>query len=160
MTRHARRQSAFTLIEIMIVVALLGLLSAIALPQFLSHKEEGKSAAMVSSLTILRTAIDSYWTQHDGFPGQADAREFADQLLKSTNKAGEVGTGTGYGYGPYLRNGQLPVNPLTSTSTVKVVNSMPNQPSGSEAWIYAKDTGELRCNAAGSTIDGVEYFSL
>jgi prepilin-type N-terminal cleavage/methylation domain-containing protein len=160
MTRHARRQSAFTLIEIMIVVALLGLLSAIALPQFLSHKEEGKSAAMVSSLTILRTAIDSYWTQHDGFPGQADAREFADQLLKSTNKAGEVGTGTGYGYGPYLRNGKLPVNPLSGTNSIRIVATMPNAPTGDEAWIYCKATGEIRCNSAGATVDGVEFFGL
>jgi prepilin-type N-terminal cleavage/methylation domain-containing protein len=155
-----RRESAFTLVEIMIVVALLGLLSAIALPQFLSHKEEGKSAAMVSSLTILRTAIDSYWTQHDDFPGQKNATEFADQLLKTTDKTGKVGTGNGFGYGPYLRNGKLPVNPLTNTNTIKVVSSMPNKPSGTEAWIYAQDTGEIRCNATGSTIDGVAFFSL
>ncbi|MHC5209532.1 MAG: type II secretion system protein [Planctomycetota bacterium] len=160
MLARNRRQSAFTLIEIMIVVALLGLLSAIALPQFLSHKEEGKSAAMVSSLTILRTAIDSYWTQHDDFPGQKDARQFADQLLKTTNKAGMVGTGTGFGYGPYLRNGKLPVNPLTNTNTIKIVNAMPSEPSGKEAWIYAKSTGEIRCNAPGKTIDGVTFFSL
>jgi prepilin-type N-terminal cleavage/methylation domain-containing protein len=160
MTCRNRRESAFTLVEIMIVVALLGLLSAIALPQFLSHKEEGKSAAMVSSLTILRTAIDSYWTQHDGFPGQKDAAEFADQLLKSTNKSGRVGTGTGYGYGPYLRNGKLPVNPITGTDTVKIVSAMPTKASGSEAWIYSNTTGEIRCNAAGTTIDGVEYFGL
>jgi prepilin-type N-terminal cleavage/methylation domain-containing protein len=154
------RESGFTLVEIMIVVALLGLLSAIALPQFMSHKEEGKSVAMVSSLTILRTAIDSYWTQHDGFPGQTDAAEFADQLLKSTNKAGEVGSGTSYGYGPYLRNGKLPVNPLTGTDTLKIVNAMPTRPTSNEAWIYSRSTGEIRCNAEGTTVDGVEYFSL
>lgn len=153
-------RAGFTLVEMMIVVAILGLLAAIALPQFTSHKQEGQTSAMVSSLSVLRTAIDSYWTQHDKFPGQAGATEFANQLLKSTNKAGTTGTGTGFGYGPYIRNGQLPVNPLTGTSTFRVVAAMPAAPTGAEAWIYASSTGEVRCNLAGKTLDGVDYFSF
>jgi type IV pilus assembly protein PilA len=156
--RNAR--AGFTLVEVMIVVAILALLAAIALPQLTSHKEEGKASAMVSSLSVLRTAIDAYWTQHDTFPGQAGAAELANQLLKSTNKAGTTGTGTGFGYGPYIRNGKLPVNPLTGTNTFKVVTAMPTAPTGSEAWIYATSTGELRCNVAGKTLDGVDYFSF
>lgn len=154
------RRSGFTLVEVMIVLAILALLAAIALPQLTSHKEEGKSSAMVSSLSVLRTAIDSYWTQHDKFPGQGGAAEFADQLLKSTNKAGTTGSGSGFGYGPYLRNGKLPVNPLTGTSTVKVVTTIPAAPTGTEAWIYSSTTGEVRCNVAGKTLDGVDYFSF
>ena len=160
MSPRDTRRSGFTLVEIMIVIAILGLLAAVALPQFTSHKEESKVSAMVSSLSVLRTAVDSYWSQHDKFPGQAGAAEFANQLLKSTNKAGTTGTGTGFGYGPYLRNGKMPVNPLTNTSTLKVVATMPNAPAGTEAWIYASTTGEIRCNVTGKTIDGVDYFSF
>ncbi len=155
-----RSKAGFTLVELMIVIAILGLLAAIAIPQFMSNKEEGKAAATVSSLAILRTAIDSYWSQHDTFPGQKNAAEFADQLLKNTNKAGKVGTGTGYGYGPYIRNNALPVSQFTNTATVKVVSAMPNKPTGSEAWIYCNTTGEIRCNTVGTTLDGVSYFSL
>ncbi|HZL99218.1 MAG TPA: prepilin-type N-terminal cleavage/methylation domain-containing protein [Planctomycetota bacterium] len=160
MSRRTAASAGFTLVEILIVVAILGLLAAIALPQFTSRKEQSSSAAMVSSLSVLRTAIDSYWTQHDEFPGQGGAVEFADQLLKPTNRAGTVGTGTGFGYGPYLRSGKLPVNPLTGESTVQVVAAMPNAPGGPEAWIYASSTGEIRCNVAGATEDGVDYFSF
>ena len=103
-----RNRAGFTLVEMLIVVAILGLLAAVAIPQFTSAKEDGRVAAMVSSLSILRTAVDSYWSQHDSFPGQKNSTEFRDQLCKTTNKAGEVGSGTGYGYGPYLRRGQLP----------------------------------------------------
>ena len=160
MSSRPSARAGFTLVEVMIVVAILALLAAIALPQFVSNKEEGKASAMVSSLSVLRTAIDSYWTQHDKFPGQASAAEFADQLLKSTNKAGTTGTGTGFGYGPYIRNGKLPTNAMTGTNTVKVVATMPTAPTGTEAWIYASSTGEVRCNVAGKTIDGVDYFSF
>ncbi|HVQ24315.1 MAG TPA: prepilin-type N-terminal cleavage/methylation domain-containing protein [Planctomycetota bacterium] len=153
-------RAGFTLVEIMIVVAILALLAAVALPQFTSEKEEGKASAMVSSLSVLRTAIDSYWTQHDKFPGQGGPEEFAEQLIKATNKAGTTGAGTGFGYGPYLRNGKLPLNPLTGTSTVRIVTAMPTEPTGTEAWIYASTTGEIRCNVTGKTIDGVDYYSF
>jgi prepilin-type N-terminal cleavage/methylation domain-containing protein len=154
-----QRTAGFTLVELMIVVAILGLLAAVAIPQFAGHKEEGRTAAMVSSLSVLRTAVDSYWTQHDAFPGQDGAAQFADQLLCKTSKQGDVGTGSAFTYGPYLRNGQIPTNPLTSTSTVKVVDTMPSAPSGPEGWIYSNVTGEMRCNAAGNGVDGVKYFS-
>jgi len=159
MQTRTRRPSGFTLVEMMIVVAILGLLAAVAIPQFTSHKAQGKSAAMVSSLSVLRTAIDSYWTQHDAFPGQGGATQFGDQLLKNTNKAGTVGTGAAFGYGPYLRNGVLPTNPLSNTSTVGVVDAMPAAPTGATAWLYNKVTGELRCNVAGNDMDNVAYFS-
>jgi len=160
MSPRKTARSGFTLAEILIVVAVLALLAAIALPRFRGHEEQNRTEAMVSSLSVLRTAIDTYWTQHDRFPGQGGADEFAEQLLKPTNKAGSVGMGSGFGYGPYLRSGQLPLNPLTGTSSVRVVNAMPTEPGGSEAWIFARTTGEIRCNVAGQSADGVDYFSF
>ncbi len=154
-----RRASGFTLIEVMIVIAILGLLAAVAIPQFKSNKEEGKAASMVSSLSILRTAIDSYWTQHDDFPGPTAAK-LADQLLGQTNKAGKTGEGDGYGYGPYLRGDTIPENPLTETNKVKVVDAMPTEADGASAWIYCSVTGEIRSNATGKTLDGVAFFDL
>jgi len=146
MNARTRRTVGFTLLEIMIVVAIMGLLAAVAIPQFTSNKEEGRAAAMTSNLAVLRTAIDSYWSQHDTFPGPT-AVNFSDQLLKKTNKAGVVGTTAAFGYGPYLRMGVLPTNPFTNNTTVKIVATMPTAPSGTEAWIYATSTGEIRCNA-------------
>ena len=159
MQTRNRATSGFTLVELMIVIAILGLLAAVAIPQFTSSKEEGKTAAMVSSLSILRTAIDSYWSQHDGFPGTT-AKLFGNQLLKKTNKAGKVGASAAFGYGPYLRNGKLPTNPLTNTNTVKPVAVMPKAPSGTQAWIYNYVTGEIRSNSPGKDLNGVPYFSL
>ncbi len=157
---RTRRVAGFTLVEMMIVIAILGLLAAVAIPQFTSSKEEGKIAATVSSLSILRTAVDTYWSQHDDFPGQGDAAGFAAQLTGTTSKAGVSGTGVGFGYGPYVRKGELPNNPLTNTNTIKLVNKMPSKPSGSEAWIYDRKTGEVRCNVKGNTADGTSYFDL
>ena len=155
-----RNRAGFTLVEMMIVIAILGLLAAVAIPQFTSAKEDGRVAAMVSSLSILRTAIDSYWSQHDEFPGQKNAEEFKNQMTKTTNKEGRVGEGTGFGYGPYLRRGILPENPFTNTNTVKIVDKMPTKPSGNQAWVYDKSNGEIRANVSGRTPDGMTHFDL
>ncbi len=153
-------RSGFTLVEMLIVVAILGLLAAVAIPQFIAPGDDGRSAAMVSSLSILRTAIDSYWSQHDEFPGQTDSAEFTAQLCNKTNAQGEVGDGEVFTYGPYLRKAVLPTNPLTGSNSVRIVAKMPGRAMGDEAWIYDKSTGEVRANLQGKTLDGTKYFDL
>ena len=59
---------AFSLVEILIVVAVLGILAAIALPTFQGYIVEAKEAAAKDNLCILRSAIELYAAQHDGVP--------------------------------------------------------------------------------------------
>jgi type II secretory pathway pseudopilin PulG len=160
MTQTDARQSGFGKIEMLVGSALLVLLAAMALPQFLGREGENRQAAMLVGLSALQTAIDSYWTQHDGFPGVEGPEQFTKQLLNPTDRSGRIGTGDEYLYGPYLRDGAIPINPLTGTNSVRVVETMPNSPKGSEAWIYASSTGDIRCNVVGRTPDGVEFFSF
>jgi prepilin-type N-terminal cleavage/methylation domain-containing protein len=152
------RTSGFTLMEGLIVVAIASLLAAVAIPQFASNKEEGRTDSMVESLGSLRGAIDKYWTQHDGFPGPT-AADFEAQLLGRTNRQGALGAGEAFAFGPYLL-GAIPENPVNQLSSVTVVDTMPNTPDGSSAWIYCNVTGEVRSNVPGGTLDGVAWFDL
>jgi general secretion pathway protein G len=54
----------FSLVELMIVVAVLGIMAAIVVPQFQSHSIEAKIAVAKDNLRILRSAIDLYTAQH------------------------------------------------------------------------------------------------
>ena len=159
MTATTRRASCFTVIECMIVIAILGLLAAVAIPQFTATDDEDRAKAMVCNLATLRTAIDHYWTQHDDFPGPS-AAAFADQLLNFSDKQGAVGEGEAFEFGPYLPGDVIPVNPLNEANDVVIVDAMPSSPDGRSAWIYCNLTGEIRSNATGKTVDGVEYFDL
>jgi prepilin-type N-terminal cleavage/methylation domain-containing protein len=59
-TIYNRRKAAFTLVEILIVTAILGILAAIVIPEFQAHATQAKEAAAKESLRMLREAIDRY----------------------------------------------------------------------------------------------------
>ena len=152
-------RKGFTAIEVTIVIAILGLLAAVAIPQLAAHRRQDQTATLVSRLGVLRTAIDRYWAQHDDFPGPGTA-DFRRQLVSQTCRAGSCGTGVAFALGPYVQDGDLPDNPVTGTNTLTITDAMPEAASGSSAWIYCRLTGEVRANSTGRTEDGVRFFDL
>jgi len=58
--RQSRRQSGFTLVEIMIVVLIIGVLLNIAAPAFIGARDKGQARACVKNLTNLMTAKEIY----------------------------------------------------------------------------------------------------
>jgi type IV pilus assembly protein PilA len=62
-----REKKGFTLVELMIVVAILGILAAIAIPTFLEFRLKAKTAEAKSNLGAIRTAELSYFSEWDHF---------------------------------------------------------------------------------------------
>ncbi|MBL0058848.1 MAG: prepilin-type N-terminal cleavage/methylation domain-containing protein [Elusimicrobia bacterium] len=65
MTRF-RQIKGFTLIELMLVVAIIGLLSAIAIPKFAGLIIKSKEAAAKAKLASLRSALSIYYCDNEG----------------------------------------------------------------------------------------------
>lgn len=63
-----RRIGGFTLIELLIVVAIIGILAAIAVPNFLNAQVRAKVAHIQAELRSLVTAIESYNLDRNGYP--------------------------------------------------------------------------------------------
>ncbi|MEE2804489.1 MAG: pilin [Pseudomonadota bacterium] len=64
-----QRESGFTLIELMIVVAIIGILAAIAIPQYTAYTARSQSSEAMSLAGPLKTAISEYVQNEGAFPG-------------------------------------------------------------------------------------------
>ena len=65
MLRAIQKREGFTLVELLIVVAIIGILAAIAIPQFAAYREKAYCSAIKSDLANLAISEEAYFTDHD-----------------------------------------------------------------------------------------------
>jgi type IV pilus assembly protein PilA len=71
-----RTREGFTLIELLIVVVIIGILAAIAIPKFQATKGKASFAAMRSDLRNLTTAQESFFYDHSFYTTSLDSLQF------------------------------------------------------------------------------------
>jgi len=165
-----RRARAFTLVEILIVVVLLGVLAAIVIPAVANSGTAARESALAGNLNLLRRFVLIYTSQHQevapGYPdGDATTTPtqaaFEAQATMASAAGGETAArGTaGYDYGPYLS--KLPTNPFSNLDTVQMLANgapFPAEADGSYGWICKPQTGEIRPGNSGADDRGVRYY--
>ena len=164
-------KKAFTLVEIIIVVTVLGILAAIVLPVFQGHITEAKSTAAKDNLRILRSVISLYAAEHNGaapgFPGGDTSKTpimayYWFQLLYATTQQGAYAMPTtpGYPFGPYFS--ELPENPFNNRWTVLVLDDtddFPAEATGTYGFIYKPITKTIRLDWPGTDFEGASYYN-
>ena len=70
------RHSGFTLIELLIVVVIIGILAAIAIPKFANTKGKAYAASMRSDLRNLATAEEGYYFSHEAYTSDLTQLDF------------------------------------------------------------------------------------
>jgi prepilin-type N-terminal cleavage/methylation domain-containing protein len=89
-----RNAKGFTLIELLIVVVIIGILAAIAIPKFANTKEKAYVSAMKSDLRNLVTAQESYFADQVTYTSSTTALNYS----ASTGVTVTVGTVSGTGW--------------------------------------------------------------
>jgi len=72
-----KKTKGFTLIELMIVVAIIGILAAIAIPNFLRYQAKSKQAEAKTNLGAIFTSEVSYKSEHDTYTDSLDDLDWA-----------------------------------------------------------------------------------
>jgi prepilin-type N-terminal cleavage/methylation domain-containing protein len=73
LTKINKRRGGFTLVEIMIVVAIIALLAAIAVPGFLRARKRSQASRILNDLRMIDSAVDQYAIENNKGTGDAVA---------------------------------------------------------------------------------------
>lgn len=182
MSTSFKRSAAagFTLIELLIVVIILAIISAIAIPQFSAATSDAQQAALDANLATVRNSLEQYRAQHTGnvYPGSTASsgatcptgatagtgaagslKAMQDQMQFPSNAAGQtcsVADAT-FRYGPYLRQG-IPLEPINNVAVIAVTSVGTISPaSAGTGWAYDTKSGQFIMNSNALDPSGKAY---
>ena len=150
-TVRCQRQ-AFTLVEILIVVSILGILAGVVVPQVSDASDETKAMTLNTDIQLLRKQIELYKLQHSGRGphlnqrGRNNVRNLVRRLTERTDPDGRLTTiGS---YGPYLT--AWPTNPFCDdnvAANVSVGARAQSRRNGRSGWYYDRNTCMIYANS-------------
>ena len=108
-----RNQKGFTLIELLIVVAIIGIIAAIAVPGLLRARMSGNEASAIGSMRAINTAEQNYSQQCNGYATSLQELRTAGNFLSPDLTQGAVGTSTAKsGFNVQLQVDAMNNNPI------------------------------------------------
>jgi general secretion pathway protein G len=90
-----RKQLGFTLIELLIVVAIIGIIAAVAIPNLLNAVDRGKQKRTMADLRSLAIAIETYQVDEANYPTASDIATLNASLAPVYLRTGIVKDGWG-----------------------------------------------------------------
>ncbi|MDB5388880.1 MAG: hypothetical protein JWM11_4526 [Planctomycetaceae bacterium] len=129
---RSQLRSGFTLVELVVVVLIMGIIAAVALPKMTSSTLVAKTNAAKQSLATVRSAIELYKGEQGAYPPDSTTLQ---TVLK-----------------PYLK-GQFPAAPIganAGSTGVAVGQDPPAVVTGGLGWAYTASTGDFYMNDTSS----------
>ncbi|MGC3991170.1 MAG: prepilin-type N-terminal cleavage/methylation domain-containing protein [Chthoniobacteraceae bacterium] len=116
------RRGGFTLVEIMIVVAIIALLAAIAVPNFLRARKRSQASRVLQDLRVVDAAIDQYAIENNKITGATVSWTDVQKYLKTGSALYSNGGNDLFGnsYSPL----QVDTTPKVSTATYNLLSDV------------------------------------
>lgn len=125
MSSFSSRNRGFTLVEIMIVVAIIALLAAIAVPGFLRARKRSQATTVLNDLRLIDSAIDQYAMEQSKSTGApVSVADWTTYLSQKGSNLYMTGSNLfGVSYGPQTVDTMPQVPAVTKTALSDVVDS-------------------------------------
>ena len=91
-----QNRKGFTLIELLIVVVIIGILAAIAIPKFAATKDKAKLASVKTDLRNLMTSEEAYFSDYATYGTLAQVQTASNFTLSSGNTGSVTGASNGF----------------------------------------------------------------
>jgi general secretion pathway protein G len=146
--RGQARSFAFSLVELVIVIVIIGIIAAIAVPRFSGAKDAAQAKTVAATLKVINDAMELYKAENKHYPGvAADGSINADSVIAGNIFINEmVAPASGK---PYLRGPGFPANPYNSIPNADRVSATLADPASSPGpvgWIANLKTGSFNIN--------------
>lgn len=117
---RTKSESGFTLIELVIVIVILGILAAVAIPKYEDMREQARVATIKGQLGAIRSAV---------------AIQYARNALNGIASFPSLD-------GTIFAEGRVPAEPVLNSSSVKTTPGI----DGGGGWVYQQSTGIVQVN--------------
>jgi general secretion pathway protein G len=147
---HRNRHHAFTLVEILIVVVILGIIATIVIGVFSNTANDTRAKALMDDLRNMRSQIQMYNAEHGFYPALGS---FEQQMVLYSDMAGNTSNTKSdvFRFGPYIVS--MPRQPLGANQGKFGVTSTASYTAGF-GWAYDQLTGEFKANLPDTDVDG------
>ncbi len=145
-------RKAFSLVEILIVVIMLGIMAMIVIPKFSSSADDTRESALATDYSNASRQIELYKHQHAGRGpetdenGSLDTANFVSRMTgRTTQESGLAANGE---FGPYLM--EWPSNPFVEGAAASQITFGKDPPAardGATGWYYSWKTRRLYVNS-------------